>query len=496
MTHLRHYKQFVASNVSLSSEISRRRFLRYSAAGALLAATPAIYAEEGVKLAANPQETRPQRVKLAVEVAGQMKMNPSGREVKFLPMSVTAELNFLQRRLANSPGRPGETKDSAAVRLVRHYQSAEAKFNLKNTEFSERLRDDRRLVVLQAENDDGIYFSPLGPLLREELELLDVPGAGVLPELLLPGKVLRVGETWNLSEAVIARLLSLDAVHKHDIIGKFDELRHGVAILSLEGKAAGAIGGVSSDVNLKAKLNLDPQEQLLTWLALSFTENRAIGHAQPGYDVTTRIRMLTGLAEDAPELSETSLGTLPLTAGLGEKLLSFRSEKGGFELVHDRRWRVMTERYDSAVLRLIDRGELVAQCNVAKLKNFAKDEKLTIEAFQEDVKKALEKNKGIITEVSQNTTDHGLLVQRLLVTGTASELPIQWTYYHVSDSEGRRASLVFTIDAKLVERYAHIDQELISAFRLFDPPKSEGEPTPAEKTDAETAQKKEATKQK
>ena len=477
MTQLCQYNRFGATSDSLSREISRRSFLRLSAAAGLLAAAgSATYAaEDSLLLAVNSHEVRSQRVKLAVEVAGQMKMNPTGREVKYLPLSVTAELNFLQRRLL-------ELKDSAAARLVRHYSSAEAKFNLKNTEFSEKLRDDRRLIVLQAENDEGTYFSPLGPLLREELELLDVPGAGVLPELLLPGKELKVGETWQLTDAAIVRLLSLDAVHKHDIVGKYDELRDGVAILSLEGKAAGAVGGVSSDVNLKAKINLDPQEQLLTWLALSFTENRAVGHAQPGYDVTTRIRMLTAIAEDAGELSETSLGALPLTAGIGQKLLAFRSEKGGFELNHDRRWRVMTERYDSAVLRLIDRGELIAQCNVAKLKHFAKDEKLTIETFQQDVKKALEKQQGTITEASQNTTDSGLLVQRLVVTGTASELPIQWTYYHVSDSEGRRASLVFTIDAKLVERYAHIDQELISGFRLFDPPKSAGEPTPAEET--------------
>jgi hypothetical protein len=422
-------------------------------------------------------------VKIAVEVAGQMKMNPTGKEVVRLPMSVTAELLFTQRRL------PLE-KDAAPARLVRHYSAAEAKFNLKNTEFGNRLRDDRRLIVLASGGDAATYFSPLGPLTREEVELLDVPGAGVLPELLLPGKELKVGETWELSNDSIVRLLSLDAVHKHDIVGKYDELRDGVAILSLEGKVDGAVGGVSTEVNLKAKLNLDPQEKLLTWLAISFTENRAIGHAQPGYDVTTRIRMLTGLAESAPEISDDAISKLPLTAGTGETLLAFRSEKGGFELVHDRRWRVMNERYDSAILRMVDRGELVAQCNVSKLKSFTKGEQLTLDGFQEDVKIALEKQKAIINEAAQSTTDNGLKVLRLLVTGQASDIPIQWTYYHVSDNVGRRASLVFTIDAKLVEKYAHLDQEILAGFKLFDPPRDESsEPTPAEKPKGTTASK-------
>jgi hypothetical protein len=486
MTQLRQYLSFVNSVPSLPAATCRRRFLQQSAAVAALAfcGLPA-YADNStsVLLAINSAEDRPQQVKIAVEVAGQMKMNPTGKEVKRLPMSVTAELLCTQRRL------PLE-QDEKQPRLVRHYTTAAAKFNLKNVEFDNTLRDDRRLIVLASGTDAATYFSPLGPLTREEIELLDVPGAGVLPELLLPGKELKVGETWELSNDTVVKLLSLDAVHKQDFVGKFDELRDGIAILSLEGKVDGAVGGVSTEFNLKAKLNLDPQEKLLTWVALSFTENRAIGHAQPGYDVTTRIRMLTGLAAEAPEISEAAISKLPLTAGTGEKLIAFRSEKGGFELVHDRRWRVMSEKYDSAILRMVDRGELVAQCNIGKLKSFTKGEQLTLDGFQEDVKIALEKQKATITEAAQSTTENGLLVLRLLVTGQASEVPIQWTYYHVSDNTGRRASIVFTIDAKLVEKYAHLDQEILSAFKLFDPPRDESsEPTPAEKAKTQSASK-------
>jgi len=486
MTQLRQPQSFVTIEPCLQKLAARRTFLRQSAIAVALASCglPAYAVGEKVLLAVNSDETRSLQVKLAVEASGQMKMNPDSREVKFLPMSVTAELDFVQRRLP-------AIKDSAAVRLVRHYSTADTKFNLKNTEFKQTVRDDRRLVVLQTEGDSATYFSPLGPLSREELELLDTQGAGVLPELLLPGKEMKVGETWNLTDAAVIRLLSLDAVHKQDVVGKFDEIREGIAILSLEGKASGAVGGVASELALRAKINVDPKQQLLTWLAISINENRAIGHAQPGYDVTSRIRMLTAFADSAPEISDESISKLPLVAKAGETLLAFRSEKGGFELVHDRRWRVMNERYDSAILRMIDRGELVAQCNIAKLKNFGKDEKLTLDTFQGDVKTALEKQKAQIIEASESINEAGIKVQRLMVAGFASELPIQWTYYHLSDSEGRRASVVFTIDQKLVEKYAHIDQEIIAGCRFFEPVRDESsEPTPAaDKPKNETAQK-------
>ncbi|WP_425615128.1 hypothetical protein NA78x_005025 [Anatilimnocola sp. NA78] len=491
MTQLRQPQSFVAAGPTLQTYLARRSFLRQSAVALALASCglPVYAADEKTLLAVNSDETRPTQIKLAVEASGQMKMNPDSREVKFLPMSVTAELNFLQRRLP-------ALQDSAAVRLVRQYSTAETKFNLKNTEFKQAVRDDRRLIVLQTEGDAGTYFSPLGPLSREELELLDTQSAGVLPELLLPGKEMKVGETWNLTDAAVIRLLSLDAVHKQDVVGKFDELREGIAILSLEGKASGAVGGVASEVALRAKLNLDPKQQLLTWLAISINENRAIGHAQPGYDVTSRIRMLTAFADAAPELSDESLSKLPLIAKGGETLLSFRSEKGGFELVHDRRWRVMNERYDSAILRMVDRGELVAQCNIAKLKTFGKDEKLSLDTFQGDVKTALEKQKAQIIEASESVNEAGIKVQRLMVAGFASELPIQWTYYHLTDAAGRRASVVFTIDQKLVEKYAHIDQEIIAGCRFFEPVRDESsEPTPAAGKAKDETAKKPATKE-
>jgi hypothetical protein len=491
------------SFVELTSDVvlqaSRRRFLRQSAiALAIAAGGLPLYAadepaskqtdqqtteSEAVDLTVDATNDRPQQVKVAVETAGQMKMNPDGKEVKYLPLSVTAELNFVQRRLPT-------IEKSSAVRIARHHSAAEAKYNLKNTEFKQALRDDRRLLVVQSEGDAATIFSPLGPLSREELELVDVPGTAVLPELLLPGKSLKPGETWNLPDPAVVRLLSLEAVHKHDVVGKFDEMRDGIAILSLEGKVSGAVGGVSSESALRAKLNFDPKLRMLTWLAISLNENRAIGHAQPGYDVTSRIRILTTPAKEAAELSENSLSGLPLVAKAGESLLAFRSDKGGFELVHDRRWRVMTERYDSAILRMIDRGDLIAQCNVAKLKDFGKDEKLTLEAFQADVKQALEKQKAQINEASESTSDAGMKVLRLQVLGFTAELPIQWTYYHLSDSAGRRASIVFTIDQKLVANYAHIDQEIISGFQFFQPVRDEAsEPTPADKPKGETAQK-------
>ena len=48
----------------------------------------------------------------------------------------------------------------------------------------------------------------------------------------------------------------------------------------------------------------------------------------------------------------------------------------------------------------------------------------------------------------------------------ASEIPIQWVYYHISDDQGRRAALAFTFESKLVERFAEADRTLVETFQF------------------------------
>jgi hypothetical protein len=56
----------------------------------------------------------------------------------------------------------------------------------------------------------------------------------------------------------------------------------------------------------------------------------------------------------------------------------------------------------------------------------------------------------------------------VVVSGSTGELPIQWTYYLLSDDQGHRAALVFTIETNLVERFPQIDRELIASFRFLE----------------------------
>jgi hypothetical protein len=436
-------------------------------------AAPALAANDVVDFRPAAQAGSCRQAKVVIEAEGKLKLNADGQEVKHLPLKAHAELNYVERVVS-------QARQWSDVRLLRAYQSAEAKIRVLETEMTSQLRPQRQLIAVESSGKDAVLFSIGGPLTREELELIEAPASGLALEALVPPRATKIGSQWPLAEATVARLLGLEAVSQQDVVGTLDSVKENVAIISLAGKVSGAVGGVSSDIELKARLNFDLKQRAVTWLTLAYKENRAIGHAQPGFEVTTTLRMVCAPTQPTPELSDKALAGLSLKPDASQTLIELKSESGGFELTHDRRWSVMLERSDLTVLRLVDRGDLIAQCNITPRPPLARGEQLSMEGFQDDVKRVLGDNFEEMIEATEETGASGLRVLRVVVAGKAGDLAIQWTYYHLSDDQGHRASLVFTLESSLLERFAHIDRELIDNFRFL----VDKQPTPASQAES------------
>lgn len=432
----------------------------------LWAATTAIYAGSNVDSQVLTIQQRPefcQSVKVVVEVTGDLTFNAEEKKTKKLPITVEANLLYGEKFLAPSKDGP---------RTIRSYQEAKAKMQVNGKDIPQELRAERRIVVAHAKGDETLLFSPLGPVTRDELELIDVPGrpAGIVG--LLPETAVRVTESWVVTDAALSQLLCLDAITQQDVKANFAELKDGVALIRFEGKVNGAVTGIATEIEVKGSLNIDVSRQSATWLALMIKENRAVGQAQPGFETVTRVRMVMQPQTNIPELSERALAGLTVEPKAGNQLIELATEKGGFVCFHDRRWRSMVDRHDVAVLRLVERGEPISQCNISSLPPLPAGEQLTLEGFQQDVRAALDKNFGQFVEAKQSLNESKIAVLRIVASGVVQDVPIEWIYYHLTDAAGNRASLVFTHTNKQVERIAGQDQAIVGSFR-FKPVKAE-----------------------
>jgi hypothetical protein len=459
--------------VTVNRKVLWRNILSVALSLAVVGLSATLLAESPVDISTSVNSDEIQHVRVVVEVRGVLKLNTDGQKVTRLPLRVTGDVRYDERTL--------QANRDQIRKSVRHYDRARATISVGDSPIQTQVRNDRCLIVTQVAKNQQTLFSPLGPLTREELELLDVQGSTALLDDLAPTRPVKLSDEWEHDDALIAALLGLDAISQSDAMSTLRQVEGDVAIVDMSGTVSGAVDGVSSDIELKAKYNIDLRQRRVTWLAMSIRENRAIGHAAPGFEVTARIRVALSERASAPELSDARLQELPLGLHTGAKLLNLPSSAGAFRLLHARNWQVMVDRHDVTILRMIDHGELIAQCNISSLPDLPRGEQVAMSAFQADIKRALGDNFGQFVEAGQTTNDRGLRVLRAVASGVASELPVQWVYHHISNGKGRQTALVFTMDSKVIEAFAEADRAIISSFQFTERPV--GNPTTANRVE-------------
>ncbi|MDP6444460.1 MAG: hypothetical protein QGG36_22010 [Pirellulaceae bacterium] len=448
--------------LDLARTLRRARNLAFFTLAALLAQPQLVAEDSGPVSFSRQPKSAYRQIKLIFEARGELKMNEDGRRVRRVPLEARGDLLFDERLLENSDQRQ---------RMLRSYEEVDVRLKIGDGQLKPQLSKPARLVQVQQSADRAALLvrSPHGPLTRDELDLVRIHGDSVTWDNLLPDGPIAIDQTWLIEHPVLAQFLLLDAITEGEVKGRLQSVEADVALLEISGSISGAIGGVATEVDLRAKLNYDLAARQLSWLALTIKENRTIGHAEPGLEVTSRLRIAAKPLVDSPRLTDKALDGLPTDPlDPAADVLRFQSPKGKYEIYHDPRWRMMVDRSNVTIFRFVDRGDLIAQCNVSSLDRAPAGKQLPIEAFRDGVRETLGERLQQFVEVSTSQGERGYRVHRVVAAGTVSELPIHWVYYHITAPDGRRASVVFTLEAPLVERFGGGDRTLVNAFRFAE----------------------------
>ena len=401
------------------------------------------------------------RVETKVEVGGDLTAVEDSK-VKRLKMSVVADLAYYERTRNN----PSER--TSVLRSMRYYDQASAAIKIEEGAFQPTLSENRRLIGNEIDGASVTLFSPHGPLTREELDLLDLQGNSLILERLLPERPVAVGETWSHDDALITALLRLDEVGKSDVQSTLSTVEDGAALIEMSGKVEGAAGGVSTEIQLKARYQFHLKAGRVTWIAMLIQEKRSIGHVGTGLDVVARIQTTVTPGVQSPKLADAVLAGLPHSATAELARLVYRPADDQWQFIYDRKWFITAESADSLTLRLIDRGELVAQCNLAALGKIEPEKLVSLDGFQKDIQRALGKNFGQFVKAGQRANDAGYRVYRVVAQGEIQELPIVWIYHLVADPNGRRLSFAFTMEGGLFDQFAQADEALVATLRFHE----------------------------
>jgi hypothetical protein len=235
--------------------------------------------------------------------------------------------------------------EPGVVAVVRSYRDIQFKRTMGGVQQDTSVRPSVRRMVVRAANGKNVPFSPDGPLMVGEIDFVkaDTFSPTIVPGL-LPGRGVRVGDTWKASAAATAELTGMEKVESGDLTAEFlgvtEVDRKRVAKI----KVAGVLRGVDQDGPGRLKLDgtayFDLDAKMLTYLSVKGTHEMLDGNGQvmglyEGLSVTTR----TPLTLPA-DLSDASLRGLELKPNIENTQLLFDNPGLGARFLYPRGWRV------------------------------------------------------------------------------------------------------------------------------------------------------------
>ena len=388
------------------------------------------------------------------------------------PLRVKAKLYYDERVLRCSSARDWADK------TVRYYYTAEAGVKVGQKQNDVVLPTDRRVIV-QDLSEQAAFYSPSGPLERDQLDLIRVPGNTTAMSGLLPQKPICEGEVWEVDDEALTAWLALKSLGHSKVQGQWISTSGNYATLQLAGNLAGALEGTTTEIELIVKCRYNLKMQHISSMVMDLKEVRKASHARPGLDIVARLQLRAAPVTSSQPLADRHLDQLDLADRSQAHVLSFRSKAGKFTLLQDLRWHVTYDQDKTTVFRMVDGDKFLAQCNITRLPDLPAGTQVQLEAFQQNIHQALGDHFGSFVVAKQHSTESGMDLIHVVATGLVEKLPIQWTYYHLAHQDGRRVVYTIILESELQEQFSQADQLLVDSFQFSTQSPSSNVPTSA-----------------
>ena len=127
------------------------------------------------------------------------------------------------------------------------------------------------------------------------------------------------------------------------------------------------------------------------------------------------------------------------------------------------------------VLKRVERGRLVAQCNLAAGPNAGRGRHQDPAQFRDDVRKGLGARFGQFLGAGEVDGDPaGGFRYKVGVQGRQGDLGVIWYYYLIAGPEGDQVLATFTLAETQAPAFGDQDEALIGSLRWLEPGRREG----------------------
>lgn len=401
------------------------------------------------------------RVELALTVEGKLKVERDG---KLDPLALRSKAAHLfTERVEATDGRGGIAK------TVRAYTTAASDSEVGTERTKRELAADRRFVVAKRTADGPLCYSPDGPLAREELELVAEHFDTLVLPALLPGKEVKVGDTWPIAADAAQHACLFDGLVKHDLVGRLAGVADGVATFEINGKAEGVEHGAHTKLTIAAKGTFDLTTKRITGLTWDQYDDRATGPASPATEVRATLVLKRSLLADEPK----EVGAdARAKVGTDDKVptaltdLRYADPDGRYKFTYPRDWHVVGRTKDHLVLRLLDRGEFAAQATVTSWKKAEPGKHATPDEFKTVIAKLPGWEPAELVADGEVPAGDGRWVYRVAANGKQDGLGVVQTFYLSAGPTGEQVAVTIVARKEKADKLGGRDAGLVQAIDL------------------------------
>ncbi|MDR3634248.1 MAG: hypothetical protein P4L84_10605 [Isosphaeraceae bacterium] len=412
-----------------------------------------------------PEKAGATRVVVTLKAEGLFLPNtPTGeKEVKAakpLTLKVETRLDFAERVVAtDAAGQPR--------RAVRWVNQAAAAINGEVRPSAAVVRPEVALLVAERREGDVVVASPSGPLTRPELDLLDDVGDPLLLGALLPDKPVVAGDRWRIGNDGARGLSGYDVLATNSVDATLEALDDAKAQVKFAGTIRGAsYGGGEGTVQAAGSFTFDRKAERIRELKLTRNEVRKPGEVEDGLDVKSTLTLERNDVETPAALADGVLKEVPEEITPERLLLVHLSPDGKYSVRHDRDWHIYHETLRQSVLKRLDRGEVVAYCNLTTGPNAGKGRHQDLRQFRDGVRRAIGEGFGqFLGEGEVEGDPAGGFRYKVAVQGRKGNLGVIWDYFLAAAPNGDQLGIVFTLAEASAKAFGDQDVQLVGSLR-------------------------------
>ena len=196
-------------------------------------------------------------------------------------------------------------------------------------------------------------------------------------------------------------------------------------------------------------------------------ETREIGQADPGFDVSATVQLMRQPLKAVIALPENARTPKPgLPTGVDQQYVTIPSEKLGFEVVMDRRWRMMRDRTGSVMMRMVENDRTLCQCDIYAMTTPEGEQPWSLATFEANARILLGNQFTEIAESDEHQSDSGTRILTTIANGSAEGVPVRWIMMHLSSPNVDPIVATFTMEASNIDAFGSSDMQFANSIQF------------------------------